>query len=180
MGVKRTKPQSLPPLEAQVEALEKLLRQQMEDHRALREVLAKQEQAVRQAAVADLVNITGEQQRLVNHLAEVERHRVNLAMQISRQIDSTTAEPLPVSRIAESLEQPQRSRLMETAEELRGLVEDVRQRSSVVRAATEALSRHVTGLVQSVSAALSRAGVYSRRGRVNMSETVPASVDVTS
>ena len=55
-----------------------------------------------------------------------------------------------------------------------------RRGSSVVRMASEALNRHMIGVLQTVRSALSGAGVYERKGQVALGAQLDFSVDVKS
>ena len=59
-------------------------------------------------------------------------------------------------------------------------VDEVRTVSGMVRGAADALSRHMTGLMQSVQSVLASAKVYGRRGRLVSSGQNQYCVDVKS
>ena len=80
---------------------------------------------------------------------------------------------------AEAVGEPA-GRLAALADQLRATVEDVRRVSAVVRKAGDALARHMSGLMQTVHSALSRARVYSRRGQLATGAQSRFSIDVTS
>jgi len=63
---------------------------------------------------------------------------------------------------------------------LREATAKVRRESSIVTAAAEALSRHMTGIMQTVNSALSRVGVYERRGRIAVGAQMDFCVDLKS
>ena len=56
----------------------------------------------------------------------------------------------------------------------------MRRESSIVTAAAEALRKHVTGIMQSVNRAISRAGTYERRGRIAVGSQMDFCIDLTS
>ncbi len=56
--------------------------------------------------------------------------------------------------------------MLQLSDELRSTIEEVRGSSRIVRAAADALARHMGGLLQTVQSALSRARVYSDQGRI--------------
>jgi hypothetical protein len=66
------------------------------------------------------------------------------------------------------------------ADQLRSLIAEVKRQSSIVRNAAEALSRHMSGIVQTVHSALSRARVYSHRGQINLGVQLESSLDLKS
>ena len=85
---------------------------------------------------------------------------------------------MPVAAIAESVDEPDRTRLLALGEQLRSTMGQVRRASSVVRAAAEALDRHMAGIVHTVQSALSRARVYGSRGRLAAGAQMHFSVDL--
>ena len=85
-----------------------------------------------------------------------------------------------LTAIVERLPEAEGTRLAARAAELRELVHRSRREQSVVKAAGDALSRHMAGIVQSVSGALSGTGVYGRRGRLRDGVPVVAGLDLTS
>lgn len=63
---------------------------------------------------------------------------------------------------------------------LRAVVERVRREQEVVAAAATALSRHLSGILQTAHGALARAVVYERRGRVDAGTATMHAVDLRS
>ena len=59
-------------------------------------------------------------------------------------------------------------------------VRTVRRESSIVTTAAEALRKHVTGIMQSVNRAISRAGTYERKGQISVGSQLDFCVDLTS
>ena len=85
-----------------------------------------------------------------------------------------------VSAIAAVLPIAAADRLEVRAAELRELVERSRREQSLLKSAGEALARHMAGIVQSVTGALSGTGVYGRRGRLREGAPLAAGIDLTS
>ena len=75
---------------------------------------------------------------------------------------------------------PRRSALVAIADELRKLVVTVKAASGVVRVATESLSRHMQGIVQTVEAGFNNAGVYERAGRIANGSPWQTAIDIRS
>lgn len=162
------------------EELEQLLRAELDVHQKLLTLLQRKREAVRHAKI-DLIGELIEQERAeVERLAELERSREHLVKQITVTIQPDASESLPLTAIAEQADEPAQSRLLGIAAQLRDLVKEVRQTSSVVRQAAEALSNHISGVMQTFHAALSRAGVYGRQGQLAAGSQTEYSVDVKS
>ena len=160
--------------------LEDNLRRQLEDHRKLLACLERNREAVRRADMGAIKSICQEENVIAQRLAELEKARLELIGRLTEQLHPHAEVPLSVSQITEEIGGPACSRLTALAGQLMATVEDVRRASSVVRGAAEALSRHMTGLMQSVHSALTRAQVYSRRGRIATSSQSQFCIDVTS
>ena len=56
----------------------------------------------------------------------------------------------------------------------------MRRESSIVAAAAQALARHMSGIMQSVNGALSRVGIYERRGRIAVGSQLDYCIDMKS
>jgi hypothetical protein len=173
--VQNQKPQ---PLDTMFDALEAMLREQMDAHEKLLPLLDCKREAVRHADLETISQVMEQERLIIARIAEIERNREQLVYRITQQIQPEATKPLPISAIAERAAEPVQTRLMAMAAQLRDLVKDVRERSSVIRSAVEALSNHLSGVMQTVNAALSRAGVYGRQGRLATGDQMQHSVDV--
>jgi hypothetical protein len=82
--------------------------------------------------------------------------------------------------IASRLAEPERARLDLVRSELRRTIEETARETGVVRQATERLSAHMAGIMQTVNSALAHAKVYSRGGVIAMGPNVVSSLDIKS
>ncbi len=172
---------SIPPNEARdalVGALEKLMQAMAHEHQELLKLLECKRDAVRKAEMKSIGDITEQERRIVRRIEEMDRHRRELLRRIAAAIGAPADEPLRVSHIAECVPEPMRQELNEAAQHLRERVHAVREVSSIVRAAAEALASHMSGIMQQVNWALSRAGVYGSSGRVAMGTQMDFCVDL--
>jgi len=167
-------------LPAMLEGLEKLLRAQLEAHQSLLTMLERKREAVRQAKIETIGEIVEQERTLIARISEIERGREQLVVRLTQHLQPDANEPLALSVIAEQAAEPVQSRLLGLSAQLRELVMDVRQTSSIVRNAAEALSNHISGVMQTFHAALSRAGVYGRQGQLAGGAQMEFSVDVKS
>lgn len=167
-------------LEAMLNELEQLLRVMLEDHRRLLSCIGAKREGIRTANIDRITKICGEENTIVQQVAKAERRRLELIGQITHVFEPRAAQPLSMSDIAERAAEPQRARLQALAAQLRDAVNDLRQQSSIVRTAAEALGRHMSGIVQTVHSALSRARVYGQRGTVNLGLQLQSVVDIKS
>ena len=85
-----------------------------------------------------------------------------------------------VSEVVAAVGEADGSKLAVLATQLRELVERTKREHSVVRAAADSLARHMAGIVQSVTGALSGTGVYGRQGRLRDGSSLAAGLDLTT
>lgn len=165
---------------AAAEALDRLLRGLLEAHQRLLACLNRKKEAIRKADVDALAAMGSEESALVSRIEEIERHRAGVMAVIARLAPPDAAQPLTVSAIARMLPEPRQSHMLALAAQVRDALQDVRRESSVIRAAAESLSRHMTGLVRTVHSALSRARVYGNRGTIAVATSLPSMLDIKS
>ncbi len=156
------------------------MRAQLEDHQRLLGCLERKRGAIAAADIEAVTRICGEEHTIVQRLAELEKNRLGTVGRITAALAPDAAQPMTVTAIAEAIDEPGRSSLLVLAEQLRATVAEVRQASTVVREAAEALNRHLTGIRQTVQSALSRARVYGQGGRLTAGAPMQFSVDVAS
>ncbi|MAD78389.1 MAG: hypothetical protein CMJ51_03340 [Planctomycetaceae bacterium] len=161
-----------------VRELQEILDTQAEGYRRLLATIERQREAIRTADIAAVPDIAGVQEKIVQRLKVLDDRReiagATVATALGIDADST------ISIIASVLPSGTADRLEVRAAELRQLVEQARREQSLVRNAGEALARHMAGIVQSVTGALSGTGVYGRRGRLREGSPLVAGVDLTS
>ncbi|MHC4218133.1 MAG: flagellar export chaperone FlgN [Planctomycetota bacterium] len=160
--------------------LEQLLLRQLEDHKRMLVCLEQNREAVRRADMDAIKQVCQEQNSIAQRLAELEKSRLVVVGRMTQRLQPQAAAPLSMQQIAEAVGEPAGDRLAGLAGQLRASVEEVRKASAVVRKAGDALARHMSGLMQTVHSALTRARVYSRRGQLATSDQCRFSVDVTT
>ncbi len=165
---------------AVVAGLERILREQLQGHRRLLESIERTREAVRKADMAAIETHCRQEHEIASALAELEKGRLALVGRLTERLRPGAATPLTISEIAECAGDDAGPRLEAVAAELKSQVIAVRRESSVVRTAAEALSRHMSGLMQTVQAVLCRAQVYSRRGRIASGMQKQFCIDVTT
>jgi chromosome segregation ATPase len=163
-----------------VAELERVLEAQHRGHEQLLDQVRRNREAVRRADMEAIQEICAQQNAVGQDLAELEKERLALVGSLTRELAPEATRPLTVAEVAASLEPGAAERLQARAEALRPLVARVRDESSVVRQAAEALARHMTGIVQVVHSVLSRAPVYGRKGEITGGTPQRMCVDVRS
>jgi hypothetical protein len=160
--------------------LEQILHRQLEHHQRMLECMERNREAVRRADMEAITRVCQEQNSIAQQLSELEKSRLAVVGRLTECLQPQAAAPLSVSQIAEAVGEPAGGRLLALAGQLRTTVQELRRMSSVVRTAAEALARHMSGLMQTVHSVLTRARVYSHRGRLTPGAQARFSIDVTT
>jgi hypothetical protein len=176
------KPTEKPALDVKAgcELLEQMLRAQLEGHKRLLSCIERKRLAIRTADIDSIAAICGEENTLIQKLGEVEKRRIELIGRFTAHFAPKAPIPLTVSQIADAVGDPASTRLLAHAAQLKDMIRKVRRESSIVRTAADALNRHMTGIVQTVNGALSKARVYGNRGRIVVGAQMQTSVDIKS
>ncbi len=165
---------------AVIDQLEQILQSQLSGYGRMRTCLNEKREAIAQADMAEIERICREQQRIAQTVTELEKHRLALIGRLTEAMKPQASEPLSISDVAEQADDERKARLLRVRDDLLALVHTVQRESSVVRQAAESLSRHMTGLIQTVQNTLSQAGVYGQRGRVQDGAVSRHAIDVKS
>jgi multidrug efflux pump subunit AcrA (membrane-fusion protein) len=146
-----------------------------------REVLAgvrARREAVRRADFTELARLEKAEPPLALRMQELERARAAELAQLTVRLALPPRSPL--ADIASRLPEPDRARLDLVRSELRETIAEIQRESSVVRQASERLSAHMAGILQSVHSALAHAKVYSRGGVIAIGPNVVSTLDIKS
>ncbi len=135
-------------------------------------------EAVRTANFEELRRLEKGESALLQKLAAVEQARVAESAALSARLGIAAKSPL--SEVAAHLAEPERAKLDLVRSELRTVIESTARETSVVRQASERLSAHMAGIMQTVNSALAHAKVYSRGGAIAMGPNVVSSLDIRS
>ena len=144
--------------------LEACLRQLTDRHEQLLALMTRQREALRQADHHGVSEYSRQENVLVQAIGDLEKRRQELVAEMTRLLDPGAPAPMKMRDLAERLAEPSRGRLLVLREQLRQRIEKVQEQSSVTRRATEALLKHMTGLVQTLGNA-GRAAGYAPAGQ---------------
>ncbi len=171
-------PVAAPAVAEAARTLQEILDTQAEGYRRLLHSIDRQRDAIRAADLHAVPTIAGVQEKIIERLRTLDQRREvagrTLATSLGLDPEAT------ITAIVAALPEAVGDRLEARSAELRDLVVRARREQSVVRAAGDALSRHMAGIVQSVTGALSGTGVYGRRGRLRDGVPVVAGLDLTT
>ena len=155
-------------LRTSVELLRQLLAKQLEMHEQLLSCIHQKREAIRTANVAVMTECCEREHRLTARLRELDLRRPGIVEHLARLLDMKARDPSAISAcdIADRLEEPARGVMAALAAQLRETMRAVKREHSIVHHAADALSRHMSGIMQGVQAMLNQTGVYERRGRI--------------
>jgi len=165
-----------------IELLRQLLTKQIELHDQMLECVNRKREAIRAADVDALTKTCEREQVIVQRLLDLEQRREPLVKHLAGLLgmEQDDEESLTSSALAERLEEPSRGMVQALTAQLREKVLQLRNEHSIVRHAAEALSRHMSGIMQNVQSVMNQTRVYERRGRMAAATPVSSSVDVKS
>lgn len=151
-------------LEKAILQLEAVLKQQLEQHEALSAALQRKRSALRAAKAQDVADCTLAEHQHVQAISDLERQRIVLAGDLTLLLDPKAKQPMRLEELADRMADPARTRLLVLRVQLRKAIERVKHEAQVVRMATEAVLRHLTGMVQSIGATATGTTTYGGRG----------------
>ena len=158
-------------------SLEDIVRAQAETYGELVEAIALKREAIRTAKLDHVPAIAEHEATLIERLRELDINRMKEADKLCKKLG---IEDGTVSSIVEALPKEEGERLASLAAMLCDRIETAKRESSNVRAAGEALSMHMAGVMQSVRGVLATAGVYGRQGNLRTGVTTMSGLDVSS
>ena len=163
-----------------VELLMRMLAHQFEAYKKLLSCIEQKRQAIRSADIDGIMSLCKVENTIVRRIGDIEKKRLALVGRITGQLAPDADKPLSPSEIGDLIDEPQRTELTTLAAQLRETVLTVRKESSIVKSAADALSLHMSGIMQTINSALSRVGVYERRGRISVCAQMEFCVDLKS
>ncbi|MBO6513612.1 MAG: flagellar export chaperone FlgN [Phycisphaerales bacterium] len=172
----RTKrpPQANPIAALDLDKLESLLADLETEHERLLELAGLQREAIINADAKGLGEVVEQTTQTLGRIAGIERSRQQTIKLPDGSIPS-------VQQITSQVDPDHASTLNDRSTSLRTLMLKVKQEHEAVRLASQALSNHMNGLMEQITAKLSHTGTYGRRGSVTPARAqVVSSLDTTS
>ena len=173
----RCAPEALRAIDQALEALERVLVAELADHHVLLSDLEAKREAIRMANVQKVNEVTRREQQILERMAQRQAQRKQLGARVAQLAQLPGA---PFSVLVALAPDERAERLRSIKNELEAAGKEIKRRSTIVRSAAEALSKHMAGVLQTVTGALSRAGVYGRRGTLQLGQATASSVDLRS
>jgi len=144
-------------------------------HGELFELVLEHRRAISLGDAAAIQECLSRQGILGMRIADLERARRQAVSQICGRSDAT------ISDVTAKLPEHLRAAVSTAAARLKAILTLIQRENNVVRAATHTLIAHIDGLMQQVARALSHAGTYGRKGRIEASAggPIPCGLDMT-
>ena len=134
-----------------VDRLESILAQAVQRQEQLVALLERKRKALRSGEAPEMVELSRLENAVVQTITELEKRRLQLVADLTLALDPTAAEPLKMKDLAERLPEPYRGRLLVTRTKLIEAMQRVAEQTSVIRRASESLSKSCRGKVASHS-----------------------------
>ena len=151
-------------IETLVRQLEGVLRDLIGHHERLAQNLVAKRAALSAADHDRVVKLLEVENATVQAVAEGDKLRQQIVAALTLQLDPAAVAPQPMRDVAQQLEEPHRGRLLVLREQLRDRMLAVRRESTVARAATESLTRHMQGLLHTIQTVCSGGAAYGSGG----------------
>jgi hypothetical protein len=160
--------------------LESLLRGLLAEHEQLLASAGEHMDAARAADVEALRVCVEKRTVILQRISDLEEDRRRLVNTIGVGIPVAGRRgPLTLTEIASAMPDPHRTKLLDIAQRLRGVMERVQTEHGTLRAVLGALAAHTEGVIRQVAGRLSASGAYGRRGTVD-STPVATAIDLRS
>ncbi len=164
----------------QTASLEQTLRQQLSLHSELLELLKRKRDVLRSSDTRAAIGLCTLEHEKIQKIAELEKHRLELVAELTLSVDPQAKEPLSMSELADRLGEPARGRLLVLRHQLLERMKAVHYETGIVRRATETLSKHMNGIVQTIGALSAGVSTYGNRGAFPQSNTAVSTFSATA
>ena len=163
-----------------LDQLEQCLSSMTVQHEQLLSLVRRKQEAMRMAQPQLVIDCCERENEHVQTITRIEKRRQAVIGQITAELTPGARLPMTLSQIADAIAEPRRGRLLVMQMRLRQLMQQIQHDNAVCRRATEGLMRHVTGVMQKVTAVVGAANTYGRRGVANASPATVSSFSLTA
>lgn len=160
--------------------LESVLTQSAAQHERLLTLMQRQRELLKAGDHHAVTGLSRQENELIQSISELEKQRQTCVAELTERLDPAAQAPMQMRALAQNLPEPHRGRLLVLRETLRQRIEAVREESSVTRRATEALARHLHGLVQAVAQVGACGAAYDPRGQAPTTMPRVGSLNLTA
>jgi len=163
-----------------VTSLQATLREQLDLHAQLLELLKRKRDTLQANDNQAMTGVCVLEHEKLSKIADLEKQRLKLVADLTLKVDPRAQSPLKMADLAEQLGEPARGNLLVLRQQLLEGMQAVQQETHVVRRATEALSRHMHGIVQTLGALSAGIATYGSRGSLPQSNTAVSTFSATA
>ena len=163
-----------------ITSLEQTLRQLFSLHSELLELLKRKRDILRASDTQAMIGLCTLEHEKVQKIAELEKQRLNLVADLTLAVDPQAKQPLSMSQLADELGEPVRGRLLVMRHQLLEQMKAVHEETGIVRRATEALAKHMHGIVQTIGALSAGVSTYGSRGAFPQQNTAVSTFSATA
>ena len=144
--------------------LERIMNEQIALHDRLLNLITQKLAALRKADQVQIPACTQAENEVVQKIGNCEQKRLKLVAELTRIVVPDATQPIRLRELAPYLDEPGRGHLLVLRQQLEQKMHQVRHQAGLTRRATESLSRHFQGLMQTITMATLGAGTYGRQG----------------
>jgi len=163
-----------------VRELEGVLDQMLTNQERMLKVGGTKREALKRADRDAVTRCLHEEHAGIQELAELEKRRLQLVGDLTLRVRPGAEEPMRLLELAQSLPDPEQSRLLVKRQTLRERARQVQEQAQVSRQATQRLMAHLQGLVQAVGQAVNGVSTYGGSGGVSAPATTLRTLNVTA
>lgn len=164
----------------QITGLEGVLRQLIDLHGELLELLKRKRDLVRANDSRAMTGVCVLEHEKLQKIAELEKRRLMLVAELTLTVNPKAQAPLRMAELAERLGEPVCGRLLVARQQLLEKMMHVQQETHVVHRATETLARHMQGIVQTLGALSAGIATYGSRGAFPQTNTAVSTFSATA
>jgi len=161
-----------------VERLEQILREATTMNRDLFQCIMDSQNCLRTADTMRLALCLKRERELVEAIDRLEQRRKVVVATLASTLGMVSEEEIRLGALAQAVGEPAQSTLLELGETLRESITVVRDAGGVLQDSCEALLGHVTGLMQTIQAGLSKTKLYGRDGRIGAGAAMCGGLDL--
>ncbi|MFG0249390.1 MAG: flagellar export chaperone FlgN [Phycisphaeraceae bacterium JB051] len=154
-------------LEKQLNTLERSLQELLQAHTYLSDLMEQKRTAMREAKHEQVGNLCKLENDQLRKISDMEKNRLQLVADITLLVAPSAKQPLKLLELSDRLPEPWRGRLLVFRHQLAQKMQETQSKTQSTQQATIQLVKHMTGMMQKVTAACTGSSAYSARGQAS-------------